>query len=188
MSKAAEESTPEFRSKGFLQAMWMAVLIGILFYVLIIAAVAFVAPWHELTGEKFMTAVAFQRAVGSRWIVNIILSAALLSLFKCFNGNFVAASRLLFAMGRRSLDRAEPDKFTATQTPSTAVVCIGLATGACMLLGDAILVPVTEVGSVACAIGWAATCAAYVSMGRSSTLPGQSRLSAANGPLPVLDC
>ena len=47
-----------------------------------------------------------------------------------------------------------------------------------MLLGDAILVPITEVGSVACAIGWAATCAAYISMGRSGTLPGQSRLSA----------
>jgi hypothetical protein len=47
-----------------------------------------------------------------------------------------------------------------------------------MLLGDAILVPVTEVGSVACAIGWAATCAAYIGMGRSGTLPGQSRLSA----------
>jgi hypothetical protein len=33
-----------------------------------------------------------------------------------------------------------------------------------MLLGDAILVPITEVGSVACAIGWAATCAAFLSM------------------------
>ena len=33
----------------------------------------------------------------------MILAAALLSLFKVFNGNFVAASRLLFAMGRRGL-------------------------------------------------------------------------------------
>ncbi len=179
VSKAAEESTPEFRSQEFLKAIWMAVLVGILFYTIVIAAVAFVAPWRELTGNNFMTAVAFQRAVGSRWIVNIILSAALLSLFKCFNGNFVAASRLLFAMGRRSLIDAQAGHIHPRhQTPSTAVVCIGLATGACMLLGDAILVPVTEVGSVACAIGWAATCAAYVSMGRSSTLPGQSRLSA----------
>jgi hypothetical protein len=48
-------------------------------------------------------------------------------------------------------------------------------------LGDAILVPITEVGSVACAIGWAATCAAYIGMGRSGTLPGQSRLSAVEG-------
>jgi basic amino acid/polyamine antiporter, APA family len=179
VSKAAEESTPEFRSQGFLKAIGMAVLVGILFYTIVIAAVAFVAPWHELTGEKFMTAVAFQRAVGSRWIVNVILAAALLSLFKCFNGNFVAASRLLFALGRRGLVHARAGHINPEhQTPSTAVLCIGLATAACMLLGDAILVPVTEVGSVACAIGWAATCAAYISMGRSGTLPDQSRLSA----------
>src|SRR4029077_700317 len=171
VSKAAEESTPEFRSQGFLKAIWMAVLVGILFYTVIIAAVAFVAPWHELTGEKFMTAVAFQRAVGSRWIVNVILAAALLSLFKCFNGNFVAASRLLFALGRRG--RVEPRAgliHPQHQTPSVAVLCVGLATGVCMRLGDAILVPITEVGSVACAIGWAATCAAYLFMGRTGML------------------
>jgi amino acid transporter len=178
VSKAAEESTTAFRSHGFLQAMWMAILIGILFYVLIIAAVAFVAPWHELTGEKFLTAVAFQRALGSRWIVNVILAAALLSLFKCFNGNFVASSRLLFALGRRGLVDARAGQIHPQhQTPSAAVLYIGLATAACMLLGDAILVPVTEVGSVACAIGWAATCAAYLYMGRAGTLPGQSKLS-----------
>ena len=33
-----------------------------------------------------------------------------------------------------------------------------------MLLGDAILVPVTEVGSVACAVGWSATCAACLAL------------------------
>jgi APA family basic amino acid/polyamine antiporter len=179
VSKAAEESTPEFRGQGFLKAIWMAILVGILFYTVIVAAVAFTAPWHELTNQKFMTAVAFQSAVGSRWIVNVILAAALLSLFKCFNGNFVAASRLLFALGRRGLvDERTGQIHPEHQTPSIAVLCIGLTTAACMLLGDAILVPITEVGSVACAIGWAATCAAYLSMGRSATLPGQSKLSA----------
>jgi APA family basic amino acid/polyamine antiporter len=178
VSKAAEESTPEFRSHSFLSAIWMAILVGILFYTAIIAAVAFVAPWHELTGEKFMTAVAFHRAVGSRWIVNLILAAALLSLFKCFNGNFVAASRLLFAMGRRGMiDARAGEIHPRHRTPSIAVLCIGVTTALCMLLGDAILVPITEVGSVACAIGWAATCAAYISMGRARTLPGQLSLS-----------
>src|SRR6202167_904948 len=177
VSKAAEESTPEFRAAGFLKAIWMAVLVGILFYTIVIAAVAFVAPWREFTGEKFMTAVAFQHAVGSRWIVNLILAAALLSLFKCFNGNFVAASRLLFALGRRGLVVARAGQIHPQhQTPSTAVLCIGLATAACMLLGDAILVPVTEVGSVACAIGWAATCAAYLRMGRAGALPSPPKL------------
>ncbi len=178
VSKAAEESTPEFRSQSFLQAISMAILIGILFYTIVIAAVAFVAPWHSLTGEKFMTAVAFQHAVGSRWIVNVILAAALLSLLKCFNGNFVAASRLFFALGRRDLiDSRAGQVHPRHETPSIAVLCVGLATAACMLVGDAILVPITEVGSVACAIGWAATCAAYLSMGRARKLPGQLTLS-----------
>src|SRR6202007_296473 len=103
VGKAAEEAGPEFRAKGFFRAIWMAILIGTLFYASIVASVAFVAPWRKLTGERFMTAVAFEQAVGSRWIVNIILAAALLSLFKCFNGNFVAASRLFFALGRRGM-------------------------------------------------------------------------------------
>jgi amino acid transporter len=175
VSKAAEEASPEFRSAGFSRAIWTAIVVGILFYATVVAAVAFVAPWRQLTGEKFMTAVAFQQAAGARdfagkWIVNIILAAALLSLFKCFNGNFVAASRLVFALGRRGMVDSRVGRIHARhQTPSTAVLCVGLATAACMLLGDAILVPVTEVGSVACAIGWSATCAAYLALRRKTS-------------------
>ena len=183
VGKAAEEASPDFRARGFFRAIWMAILVGILFYASIVAAVAFVAPWRQLTGEKFMTAVAFQRAVGqrgfaSRWIVDIILAAALLSLFKCFNGNFVAASRLLFALGRRGMVDSRVGTIHAShQTPSAAVLCVGLATAACMLLGDAILVPITEVGSVACAFGWSATCAACLALARGR--PGTFTLSAA---------
>lgn len=165
VGKAAEEASPEFRSGGFSRAIWMAILVGILFYGSIVAAVAFVAPWRRLSNEKFMTAVAFQEASGSRWIVNIILAAALLSLLKCFNGNFVASSRLFFALGRGNLITARAGEIhTEYRTPSVAVLCVGAATAVCMLLGDAILVPITEVGSVACAIGWAATCAAYLAI------------------------
>ena len=177
VGKAAEEASPEFRSHSFFVAIWMAIVVATLFYAAIVAAVAFVAPWHLLTGEKFMTAVAFQQAVGARYIVNIILVAAMLSLFKCFNGNFVAASRLLFALGRRNLVHSSAGRVhTSFRTPSTAVLCIGLATGFCMLLGDAILVPITEVGSVACAIGWSATCAACLALDRARG--GVIRLSA----------
>jgi len=167
IGKAAEESHPEFHARGFFKAILMAVVIGLLFYATVVAAVAFVAPWRNLAGERFMTAVAFQHAVGSRWIVNVILAAALLSLFKCFNGNFVAASRLFFAMGRRGMIfRSAGRIHDRFQTPSSAVVVVGIATAVCTFLGDAILVPVTEVGSVACAIGWAAACASCLTLAR----------------------
>jgi basic amino acid/polyamine antiporter, APA family len=162
VGKAAEEATTELPERGFLTAIWMAIVVGALFYTVIIAAVAYVAPWKNLVGEKFMTAVAFEHAVGARWIVSVILAAALLSLFKCFNGNFVAASRLLFGIGRRGLIPGRIGHIhPRNQTPSVAILLVGVATAACMFLGDAILVPVTEVGSAAAAVGILAACTSY---------------------------
>src|ERR1700720_3635928 len=139
VTKAAEEANPEFRSQGFSRAIYAAIIVGGVFYIIVISAVGFVAPWHTLTGEPFMTAVAFEHAVGSRWIVRIILGAALLSLLKVFNGNFVAASRLLFAMARRGLVHTRlASVHPQNQTPAAAVVWVGVATALCMFLGSAI--------------------------------------------------
>ena len=187
VAKAAEEASPDFRSRGFFKAIWAAILVGILFYTIVIAAVGYVAPWRQLTGEKFMTAVAFEHAVGSRWIVSVILASALLSLFKVFNGNFVASSRLLFAMGRRGLiDRRASEIHPRNQTPSVAVLCVGLATSVCMFLGDAILVPISEVGSVASAAGWFAACAAYYRMGPAPRERAVAAVGATVGMLMIL--
>jgi len=178
VAKGSEEADPEFREGGFFKAMWIAILAGMIFYALIIAAVAYAAPWRELLGENFMTAVAFEHAAGSRWIVSVVLMCALLSLVKCFNANFVASSRLVFGMGRRGLvDTRLSEVHPRNQTPSVAVLWVGIATGICMLLGDAILVPVTEVGSAAAAAGWLAACSAFYRMAQSA----KERLAAAFG-------
>src|SRR4029077_5202705 len=127
IAKAAEEASPEFGSGSFLKAIGMAILVGVLFYSVVIGAVGYVAPWKRLAGRQFLTAVAFERAVGAHWIVSSLMGEGLLSLFKCFNGNFVAASRLLFAMGRRGLvDTRIGEVHPANQTPAMAVLCIGI--------------------------------------------------------------
>jgi hypothetical protein len=53
-----------------------------------------------------------------------------------------------------------------------------------MLLGDAILVPVTEVGSVACAVGWAAACASCLAL--ALWKPDVLKLSAVDVSVAVL--
>ena len=155
--KAAEEAHQEFRSRGFFHAIVLALFVGALFYVLAIAAVSFAAPWPSLLGKRFATAAAFGQAMGTQWPVRLILFAAVFGLFQCFNGNFVAASRLLFSFGRRG---TIPARFAAVhpifQTPSAAIMGVTFATLAALLLGDALLVPVTEVGSMASACGWLA--------------------------------
>jgi basic amino acid/polyamine antiporter, APA family len=178
IGKASEEASAEFQPRRFMLAILLAVIVGATFYATVIAAVSYVAPWQTIVHERFATAVAFERALGSRWIVRVIMSAALLSLLKVYNGNLVAASRLLFALGRRGLadyrlGRVHP----VNQTPSTAVVCIGVATALLMLAGESLLVPISEVGSLASALGWMASCAAYLrmrplSIGRAAATTG----------------
>jgi hypothetical protein len=56
-------------------------------------------------------------------------------------------------------------------------VCIGFTTALLMFAGESLLVPITEVGSLAAALGWMASCGSYLRM-RSSTL---GRAAAATG-------
>ncbi len=169
--KVAEEAHPEFSSRGFFRAIVMAVLVGAGFYVLAVAAVSYVAPWQRLIGKRFATAIAFEQALGARWPVRLILAMALFGLFQCFNGNFVASSRLLFAYGRR---RTIHPRFGTVHekflTPSTAVLGITTGTLAGLLLGDALLVPVTEVGSMASALGWFAVCLSFWMVEKRATI------------------
>src|SRR5260370_35864027 len=92
----------------------------------------------------------------------MIVIMALFGLFQCFNGNFVVSSRLLFAFGRR---RTIGPRFGEVHekflTPSVAILGITIGTLAGLLLGDALLVPVTEGGSMASAMGWFAACLSF---------------------------
>src|SRR6266404_3972538 len=155
--KAAEEAHKKFRSQDFFRAIVLALFVGAAFYVAVIAAVSFVAPWRTLLGQRFATAAAFGQVMGSQWPVRLILIAAMFGLFQCFNGNFVAASRLLFSFGRRGTIAPHFAVIHPSfQTPSTAIIGVTIATLAALFLGDALLVPVTEVGSMASACGWLA--------------------------------
>ena len=153
--KYAEEARAGFSGSRYLIAIGMALGVGAFFYALAVLAVAYVAPWRALLGHRFATAIAFEGALKSHWPAELILMMGLFGLFQCFNGNFAAAARLLFAFARRG---TAPARFAAIHeqflTPSSAVVAVTLATLAGLALGDALLVPVTEVGSLASATGW----------------------------------
>jgi basic amino acid/polyamine antiporter, APA family len=141
--------------------------------------VSFVYPWQDLVANHLGTEAAFARAFGSTGIARLILVAAFLSLFKVMNGNFVAATRMLYALGRRGLVQpalgAVHPRFG---TPSGAIVLMAVLTGAGALLGDALLVPVTEVGSLAVGIGWCVACVAFL---RRAGGHGQGRALALAG-------
>src|SRR5262249_46238852 len=119
-------------------------------------------PWQSLLNVEFATAEAFRMAFGWTWLVQLIMFGVVLSLLKVFNGNFLAATRLLYAMGSREmlggpLGHIHP-KF---RTPTPAILLVGTIAFLATMLGQAILRPITEVGSFTCVLGWLATCLSY---------------------------
>ena len=161
--KGAEEAKAGFDRRHFARAMYLAVVAGGLFYVVIVGVVSLVYPWREIVAGHVGTEVAFERAFGSKGIARLILAAAFLSLLKVFNGNFVAATRLVLAIGRRglvhpSLARVHP----VHGTPAAAIWLVASLTAAASFLGDALLVPITEVGSLAAGVGWLSACVAWL--------------------------
>src|SRR5260221_185946 len=125
------------RALDYSVAIMLTIVASIGFYCFVIAAVAYVAPWPTLNHkDPFPTAAAFERAVRARWIVDLIMASALVAVLKTFNGTVVASSRLLFAMSRRNLlNQKIAYVHPVNQTPSNAVIAVGIATALAIFLG-----------------------------------------------------
>jgi len=166
VGKVAEEASPGFARRDFSVAILLTIFSGLIFFLIVIGAVSFVTPWQTLKGnQQFPTAVAFERALHAHGIVVLIMGSALVALVQAFNANIVASSRLLFAMSRRNLlnprmSRVHP----LNQTPSSAIIAVGVVTALTIFLGEALLVPILEVGAVSVAVAWMAACASYYKM------------------------
>lgn len=179
VGKVAEEASPGFQQRNFSVAILMTIFSGLIFFLVVIAAVSYVAPWQSLrSNQQFPTAIAFEQALHAHWIVALILGSAMVALIQAFNANIVASSRLLFAMSRRNLLNPTMSwVHPRNQTPAAAVIAVGIATALTIFLGEALLVPILEVGAVSVGIAWMAACASYYKMkpqglGRAAALFG----------------
>jgi APA family basic amino acid/polyamine antiporter len=167
VAKGSEEAEAGFDPRNFTKAIYASLAAGAAFYVVIIAVVTYVYPWQGIVSGHVRTEVAFERTFGSRAIAQLILFGAFLSLLKILNGNFMAATRMLYALGRRNLVHGSLGQVhDVFGTPSIAIVLMASLTVAAAAFGDAILVPVTEVGSLAVGVGWLSACAAYLARNR----------------------
>ena len=173
VAKGSEEAREGFDPRNFTKAIYASLTAGFLFYVIIVAVVTYVYPWQEIVSGHVRTEVAFERTFGSHQIAQLVLFAAFLSLLKIFNGNFVAATRMLYALGKRDVVHPALGAIHRVHgTPSAAIALVAALSIAGAMLGDAILVPVTEVGSLTVGIGWLSACAAFVLRRRGSESAG----------------
>jgi len=147
-----KDASTSLRSVGGM--MVLAVGLAGVFYVLVIVSASLAMPWPELLAlDELPAAAAFRATFDSPLVADCVLAAALLGLLTSWNAIFMAASRLLFALGRA---RMIPPVFKAIhprfRSPTGAVLFVGAIGALGVPLGQGGLTPVLNMGVIC----WAA--------------------------------
>lgn len=180
--QAAEEfDFPASRAFGLIV---MAIAVAALLYSAMVIATAVATPWTALVeGQPIWgTADALAGLFGGLGILMLALAVAM-GVCTGLNGFFVAASRLLFAMGRAQfLPKAFGKLHTGHGTPHLGIV---FTAGVCLIapwFGREVLLWIVDMSAVGVTIAYTYTClAAFKFFGRGvANVEGEDRLTGAS--------
>jgi len=89
---------------------------------------------------------------------------------------------MIYAIGKRNLVHPALGRVHAVHgTPVVAIGLMAVLTMAAAMLGDAILVPITEVGSLSVGVGWLSACAAWLARRKGHASANEAAFMAWSG-------
>jgi len=143
--------------------MVYAVGVAGVYYCLVILASGMAAPWETIAHQDLAAAAAFRAAFRSDLLSRVVLLAGLFGAITVGNGTFLAASRLLFALGRASvIGRRFSHVDPRFGTPTRSVLFVGAVATAGTLFGRKGIGLVVDAGSSALAFVYVITCLAVI--------------------------
>ena len=139
------------------------ILISLLFYCLVLAAVSMVLPRAQLLSYELPVAQAFRVAFRSNVLADLVLIGGLLGLIAVWNALFFAASRVLFALGRSRLMHPSFGIIGAGgAAPTRALAFVTALSILGLFFGKGVLLPVVNVTSTLFALMYAIVCFAVI--------------------------
>lgn len=124
------------------------ILTSLVFYCLVLVAVAMVLSRAQLLTFELPVAQAFRVAFHSSLIADLVLIGGLLGLVAVWNALFFAATRVLYALGRSRLLPASLGELGAHgRAPTRAIVLVTAVSMGGLFLGKGVLLPVVNVTS-----------------------------------------
>lgn len=178
-----EEKAPTTSLKLVARLILLSIGLAAVFYVFVILSCSMLMPWEDLLRFNVPAAAAFEVALNSTTFAKIVLTAALLGLLTTWNPVFMAASRVLFALGRAHMigpifGRLHP----ASGSPSTAILFVASAASLGVLFGRDAIIPIINVASTCLAFAFLLVCWGVIRLRRTSphhrrpfSVPGGAR-------------
>ncbi len=160
--QAVEDAGDEIPPKQISKIIVFTIAAAGLFYTIIVLSSASAIPWDTFANLDspalaFMFNRIYENPIGT-FLYYLTLIGALAGLLSTYNGMFIAATRLLFSMGRSHLIPEAFSKKSKSDAPIVAIIFCGLATLIGPIFGTSVITPLTNVGSLSFVLGWLITC------------------------------
>jgi len=155
--QAAEEGSLGISLKDLGKTLTYSILAGTAFYVILIFSVSMIMPWPDMVKLDLPMAQMFTAAKGWNVVSQLVIWGAMAGLITTLNAFFVAATRVVFALGRANL---MPVKFGEIhpkyKTPTYATYFVGALTIMGPFIGKPLIAPFLNIGSLAFMLVWCA--------------------------------
>ncbi|MEM7475145.1 MAG: APC family permease [Planctomycetota bacterium] len=153
--QAAEERAEGFPAHALGRMLVLAIVGSTVFYGLVFMSVGMATKWSSVIDMPLPTAAAFEAAFGSSFWARVVLTVGLIGLLTSWNGFFLSASRVLFALGRgHILHPAFGRTHPKYGTPTTAIWFSAAFTFIGAFLGKAAVLILVNVGSMCITIAF----------------------------------
>lgn len=167
--QVSEEAGLKLKPEQLGTAILTTIIVGSVFYVVIILAVSISMPWQISSKLPMATSEIFKVAFGYEWAAKIVLFAALLGLISTLNGMYIVASRLIFAMGRGGL---LPHWFAVIDskhhTPKNAILFVGAISLLGPFVGKSALSAIVNSSSLTFTTALFVTCLAAIRLRKTA--------------------
>lgn len=152
--QAAEELNIPSRKIG--KIILLSVVLGVVFYAMVIIAVSVMLSHGEIQASELVTADALDKALGGTRIGSILLVAGgAAGIISSWNAFVLGGSRCIFVMADSGMLPAFFAKIHPKyKTPSNAVLLVGVLSAAAPFLGKSLLTWVSNAGSFAIVIAY----------------------------------
>ncbi|MGB7294891.1 MAG: APC family permease [Candidatus Aminicenantales bacterium] len=139
-----------------------------IFYLLVILAASIVVPWQSLLSHELPAAGAFEAALKSPFLAKMVLVAGLMGIVTTWNSVFIAASRIIFALGRARIIPSGLGKVhSRLGTPFISIFFVGGVACLGIFMGRSAILPIVNVAGGCFAFAFTFTCLGVLKLRRT---------------------
>lgn len=154
--QAAEEIKVAYKKIG--KIMLFSIGMAVVWYLLIILAVAYVMPLHEIQDSMangLVTADAMAKAFGFDMMGNVLIIGGMCGIITSWNSFLLGGSRALYSMGEsRMLPKIFSELSKKNNTPVAAILLCGIACVIEPFFGKPVLIWLVDAASFGCCVAY----------------------------------